>query len=182
MQRLIEALDLAVRGRDTDEICAAVRDALSHAVTRGGLALPEPMLVPSAGSYARRLLHLDPQHRYSVIVMVWGRNQGTPIHDHAGLWCVECVFAGRIKITTYDLVAELGDGRTRFRREGELEAGTGAAGSLIPPFDYHVIENVEPRPAVTIHVYGGEMKGCHAFTHVAGDVWRREWKQLSLTP
>ena len=27
--------------------------------------------------------------------------QGTPIHDHGGLWCVECVLQGRIEVRAY---------------------------------------------------------------------------------
>ena len=46
--------------------------------------------------YGRRLLHRDPRGRYTVVVMTWGPGQGTPIHDHANLWCVECVYRGNV--------------------------------------------------------------------------------------
>ena len=45
---------------------------------------------------------------YSVVVMVWDRNQGTPLHDHAGVWCVECVYRGRIRVTSFDLENDAG--------------------------------------------------------------------------
>lgn len=181
VRHLVERLDAAVCEPDAESTCAAVRDALADAVTRQELVLPQRVVQPSTTAYARRLLHLDPERRYSVVVMVWGTGQSTSLHDHAGLWCVECVYQGQIQITTYDRVAELGDGRTRFLLQGEIVAGVGAAGQLIPPFDYHVIANVAAAPAVTIHVYGGEMNGCYAYEREAGDVWRGEWKSLSFT-
>jgi predicted metal-dependent enzyme (double-stranded beta helix superfamily) len=42
---------------------------------------------PGDGTYARRLMHKDPQGRFVIIVMTWGPGHGTPIHDH-GTWGV----------------------------------------------------------------------------------------------
>src|SRR5215813_6433322 len=87
----IADLDRAV-GTDGDRarITTAVKGVLKEDV-RVLEALPERFLVPSPSRYARRLLHKDPADRFSVVVMVWDRGQGTPIHDHCGMWCVECV-------------------------------------------------------------------------------------------
>ena len=38
--------------------------------------------------------------------MTWGPGQGTPLHDHAGMWCVEGVLEGRIEVARYDLLDE----------------------------------------------------------------------------
>ena len=35
--------------------------------------------------------------------MTWGPGQGTPVHDHGGLWCVEGVVEGQIAVTRYDV-------------------------------------------------------------------------------
>ena len=126
-------------------------------------------------------MHRDPQGRYTVIVMVWGVDQGTPLHDHAGIWCVECVYRGRINVTSYSVRG--GDPETgvvQFEKETELLAGVGEAGALIPPFEYHVIRNPDATSSVTIHVYGGEMTYCHVFEPVEGG-HRRRFKELSYT-
>ena len=67
--------------------------------------------------------------------MIWGSGQGTPIHDHDDKWCVECVYQGSIKVVSYDLIGAADDEIVSFRKEQEVAAGRGEAGSLIPPFD-----------------------------------------------
>ena len=68
-----------------------------------------------------------------------------------------------------------------FREAGSVIAGCGSAGALIPPFDYHVIQNAGPEPAVTVHVYGGDMEWCHTYSDVGGGRYRRERRELSYT-
>ena len=72
-------------------------------------------------------------------------------------------------------------GVVQFERETEIVAGPGEAGALIPPFEYHVIANVDPTPSVTIHVYGGEMDHCHIFNPDSGG-HRREYREHRYTP
>jgi predicted metal-dependent enzyme (double-stranded beta helix superfamily) len=113
--------------------------------------------------------------------MVWNRGQGTPLHDHAGTWCVECVYRGRIRVTSYSVRG--GDpekGVVRFERETVVMAGVGEAGALIPPFEYHVLENADETPSVTLHVYGGEMTYCHIFEPVEGG-YLRKYRELGYT-
>jgi predicted metal-dependent enzyme (double-stranded beta helix superfamily) len=111
--------------------------------------------------------------------MTWGPGQGTPLHDHAGMWCVEGVLQGEIDVTQYDLV-EQRDGLYRFRREGSIQAHIGNAGALIPPFEYHTITNSSATgKAVTLHVYAGEMTHCTVFAP-HGDSWyERQERALS---
>jgi predicted metal-dependent enzyme (double-stranded beta helix superfamily) len=179
---LIRRLDEAVAVRDDESRCRNVKQALVEVVMGGGLSLPAPFLEPAPDRYARRLMHRDPAGRYTVIAMVWGKGQGTPLHDHAGIWCVECVYQGRINVTSYAVRG--GDpeaGIVQFEKQTQITAGPGEAGALIPPFEYHVIANADPTPSVTIHVYGGEMTHCHVFSPVAGG-HRREFRELSYTP
>jgi predicted metal-dependent enzyme (double-stranded beta helix superfamily) len=138
-------------------------------------------LRPAADKYARRLMHRDPSGRYSVVVMVWGPNQGTPLHDHAGVWCVECVYRGRIRVTSFDLEGDAALEPLQFTPEAVVFAGKGEAGHLIPPFEYHMIENAETTPSVTLHVYGGELTWCNAFHPIESGGYRRERRTLSYT-
>ena len=131
--------------------------------------------------YARRLLYKDPAERFSAVVMVWDPGQGTPIHDHCGMWCVECVVLGRIRVSQFDMIPFTHGPLVEFREAGVITAGIGEAGALIPPFDYHKIENVFDTKAATIHVYGGEMLSCTAFLPEGGR-YRYEYCDLSYTP
>lgn len=178
-RELIDRLDQAVALADDCTRCNAVKDILHDIVESGGDFVPSDLLKPAAGHYARRLLHKDPAGRYSVLVMVWGTGQGTPLHDHAGVWCVECVYRGRIQVVSYSLTGkpESEGDLYHFERESEITAGIGDAGALIPPFEYHTICNAEDRPSATIHVYGGELTWCHAFMPEDGG-YRKVRKEL----
>lgn len=181
LESLILDLDRATDVEDVEELCRRVKDVLERHTRASSISLPPEIRRPEADSYARRLLHLDPDERYSVLAMIWGPAQGTPLHDHAGTWCVEGVYEGEIDVQQYDLVEE-SDERFRFRPEETVRAAPGDAGSLIPPFEYHTIQNPrDDRIAVTLHVYGGEMTECTVF-RPEGDGWfRRERRELAYS-
>lgn len=178
---LVRRLDECMADEDVPARCQSVKQALEDLIGHGGVLLEPQFLRPAANRYARYLVHRDPALRYTVLAMVWGPGQGTPLHDHASMWCVECVFQGRIRVTSYSLLGRDDAPLMQFQRETEIIAGVGEAGALIPPFEYHTIENADATPSVTIHVYGGEMNWCHAFVPVAGG-YQRERRALSYTP
>jgi len=181
VDELIRRLDEAVAINDDAIRCQNVKRVLIDVVGSGDEFVTPEYLKPAPERYARRLLHRDPQNRYTVLVMVWNVGQGTPLHDHAGTWCVECVYRGRIQVTSYAVRG--GDPETavvQFSKETVVKAGPGEAGALIPPFEYHVLENADQVPAITIHVYGGEMTHCHIFEPVDGG-YRRKYRELAYT-
>src|SRR2546422_9733405 len=94
VNELIRRLDEAMAPPDDASRCRNVKQVLIDVVGSGEQFVPEALLAPAQDRYARRLLHRDPQGRYSVLVMVWGAGQATPLHDHAGMWCCECVYRG----------------------------------------------------------------------------------------
>lgn len=175
---LIRRIDKAVEHQDPELICRDIKAVLADVINHDHEFLDPRFLKPRSDRYARRLLHKDPAGRYSVLVMVWGVGQATPLHDHAGTWCVEAVYKGRIKVTSYSLESQPRPDLMKFHYETEIHAGVGEAGHLIPPFEYHVLANAAETPAVTIHVYAGEMTWCHVF-HPEGDAWRRERRELA---
>ena len=164
---LIARLDAAVKLADTDAITGRVKRELEDAIQAHEILLPERFHRIRPDGYARRLLYRSDALGYSAVVMTWAPGQRTPLHDHAGIWCVEGVVEGRMDVTQYDLVEELSD-RYRFEARGCVHAAVGSAGCLIPPFEYHVLANAIDRPSITLHVYGGEMTECHIF-EPAGD-------------
>jgi len=169
LQELIARLDRAVEAGDSAAITAAVKADLEHLLGARALALPARYTAPRPDSYARRLLHRDPRGRYTAIVMTWGPGQGTAVHDHGGLWCVEGVVDGEIAVTQYQVDRD-GDGFYRVVPLGSLLAGTGSAGCLIPPTNHHVLANARPSaPSVTLHVYGGDLDDCKVFTPATSD-------------
>lgn len=176
---LIARLDEAVTAGSVGSITAAVKTALEDLLSHGGVTLPDRFRRPRPDTYARRLLHRDPRGRYTAIVMTWGPGQGTPVHDHGGLWCVEGVVEGQIAVTLYDVTTEA-DWFHMMPRDTVL-AGVGTAGRLIPPTDYHVIANaVADAPSLTLHVYGGDLMECHVFRPGPGGRYTAETRALTF--
>ena len=177
--RLISLLDEAVRRADPHTTTHAIKDLLCDMFRSRGMQLPENVCQPCATSYARRLLYKSPDLGYTVVAMTWSPGQGTVIHDHAGMWCVEGVWQGQIEVQQFEMREQQGE-RFRFEHCGTLQAGTGSAGCLIPPHEYHLIRNPLPdQNAVSLHIYGGEMDNCHVFEPQDGGWYQRKNKPLS---
>jgi predicted metal-dependent enzyme (double-stranded beta helix superfamily) len=163
LTELVARVDAAVDHDSPQAITAHVKAALEDLLGRSALVLPDRFRVTRSDCYARRLLYQDPAQRYTAVVMTWGPGQGTPVHDHGGLWCVEGVVEGEMSVTRYDVQPDA-DGFRVMPIGKPLTAGVGTAGRLIPPTDYHVLANAQPDDtSLTLHVYGGNLDGCRIF-------------------
>ena len=161
-------LDAAVAEPDPAARAEAVSETLATMVAAEELELPRCCERTRDGGYARRLIHRDPALGYSVVAMTWDAGQATPLHDHAGLWCVEVVVAGEIEVQRYERVEAEGDA-VRFEAGPRLTATVGDAGRLIPPSEYHTIRNPAGDDiAITLHVYGGDMERCCTYQPLEG--------------
>jgi 3-mercaptopropionate dioxygenase len=179
-RELIKRIDHAVANECEHAITDELRHALCSLMRSQDVRLPECCYEPVDDHYARRELYRSEEHGYSVIAMTWGPGQGTPIHDHSGMWCVEGVWHGALEITQYELLEEAGE-RFRFQVVGSMQAGQGSAGSLIPPHEYHTIRNPSTDDvAVSVHIYKGTMRCCSVFNPIDGKWYARGSRQLGL--
>ena len=177
--KLVQALDIAVESGDQHAITAALRNTLCALIRDREVQLPSCVHEPIVDHYARRELYRSPRHGYSVVAMTWGPGQGTPVHDHSGLWCVEGVWDGQLEINQYELLERDGE-RFRFRAAGGMQAGPGSAGSLIPPHEYHTIRNASPDAiAISLHIYKAPMDCCSMFVPQDGEWYVRAPKELA---
>jgi predicted metal-dependent enzyme (double-stranded beta helix superfamily) len=106
---------------------------------------------------ASHLLHAE--HDFSMVALVWRPGQRTRIHDHL-CWCVVYVVQGT-------------EQETRYRDDGDILVETermqnpvGSVSALAPPGDIHSIRNDSDRTAISLHVYGIDLR-------VAGSSARR---------
>ena len=162
-RKLIDAIDAAVQLPDEAATTDALRALLCRSIRDQAVRLPSCVFEREDDHYARRELYRSEEFGYSVVAMTWGPGQGTPIHDHAGQWCVEGVWEGFLEITPYELMETQGR-RYRFEPRGTMNAGAGSAGSLIPPHEYHTIQNPsDDAIAVSLHIYRRPLESCAKF-------------------
>jgi predicted metal-dependent enzyme (double-stranded beta helix superfamily) len=135
---------------------------------------------PASASYARHLVYRHPQGQYTMVAMVWRPGQGTPIHDHGGIWCVEGVYQGQMQVTQYN-VTPLANHHVQAEPVQHITANLGNVGALIPPYEYHTMANTSSQNAITLHVYGAELQRCHVFLEAGDGTYRIEERQLHYT-
>lgn len=177
----VRTIDAAVAAGSTQAITDALRQSLCKLIREQRVRLPSCVYEGCDDHYARRELYRSDALGYSVIAMTWGPGQGTSLHDHCGMWCVEGVWHGALEITQYDMVEQQADQRFRFRPVGSIQAGAGSAGSLIPPHEYHTIRNpADQGVAVSVHIYSGPMTECSVFRPLGEQWYERSTRQLGL--
>lgn len=178
---LVAAIDDAVAQADTGAIVNRLRGNLCALIQDESVRLPDAVFTPQAEGYARRELYHSAQHGYSVMAMTWAPGQGTPIHDHCGMWCVEGVWAGQVEVVQYEKIDQADD-LYKFESRGAMVAGVGSAGSLIPPHEFHTIANTgREEIAVSVHVYSDQMTTCNVFTPLGDNWYKRCPRQLTCT-
>lgn len=179
---LIETIDHAVSQPNTHAITDTLRNSLCRLIREQRVTLPECVFETAEGRYARRELYRSDDLGYCVVAMTWGPGQGTPIHDHCGMWCVEGVWNGALEVVQYERLADE-NGQYRFQPVGSIQAGPGSAGSLIPPHEYHTIRNPsDDAIAVSLHIYSGRMTHCATFQPAGTDCYEKLDRQLGLDP
>lgn len=176
----LQRMDAAINGDCPFEITTCLRKALVTCIADEAIRLPDEVFETLGDHYARRQIFHCPRKGFSVIAMTWGPGQGTLIHDHSGMWCVEGVWSGCIEVVSFEPREQQGD-RYRFEEVGSIVAGSGSAGSLIPPHEYHTIRNPDlSKPAVSVHVYAGEMTECNMFEPLENGWYEKRCKSLQL--
>lgn len=181
-QHLLDGIDAALQAGDTSATVTHVQRVLERAINDPRISLPPVIHNPINDHYARRELYRSPRHGYSIIAMTWGPGQGTPLHDHDGLWCVEGVWRGDLDITPYQLIEHQQE-RFRFSPRRCLRGTRGSAGNLIPPDEFHTLRNASNDAiAVSVHVYQRAMDRSHVFEAIADTPgwYHRQARALSL--
>ncbi len=179
--KMVAILDEAVQAESTTAITERVSLGLVELIEKRLAVLPCDLKQPQEDCYARRLVYRSSEFGYEVISMVWGPGQGTPLHDHAGIWCVDGVLEGCVEVTQFDLAEQIDD-RMRFQPQQTVHAGPGMTGALIPPFEYHTIFNhYSDRPSITLHVYGGTMDHCTIFEPESGGWYRKRTREMQYS-
>lgn len=120
--------------------------------------LPDAFAQPHPRRYQQYLLHADSCERFSVVALVWGPGQSTPIHDHR-TWGLFGVLRGAERSQNYVEVADASILRGwRVMPRGEAAIRSAGAVETISPVlgDIQRAGNAyDDRVSVSIHVHGG---------------------------
>jgi 3-mercaptopropionate dioxygenase len=144
-------LDRAVRGHRSDaDTTASVASALTPYLGADGLLTPEQR-EGDPDRYRQHLLHVAEDGAFSVVALVWLPGQATPVHDHV-CWCVVGVHEGEEEEVRYAL-----HGRRLVVTE-ELVNPRGDVSVALPPGDIHLVRNAGGDLAVSLHVYGADLR------------------------
>ena len=148
---LVDRLDDAVRApRCGLDVPHAVGEALRSFLGRPGLVTPEQ----EAGDprrYRTHLLHVPDDGAYSLVAAVWRPGQRTAVHDHIA-WCVVGVHRGEEHEIRYRVVDD------HLVEDGHTIGPCGEVTVLTPPGDIHAVVNDGATVAVSLHVYGADLR------------------------
>ena len=101
--------------------------------------------------YSQSCVYLDPEARFSMILLMWRNGQFTPVHNHR-TWGVVTVLEGLERETQYEAIGVADDVEVREASAESYPAGTVAW--FDPPDDIHRVENAGRDLAMSLHIYG----------------------------
>jgi predicted metal-dependent enzyme (double-stranded beta helix superfamily) len=135
------------------EAPARVAELLPGLLENRDLLRDDQKTAPATG-YGRHDVFLCPNDRFSVIAAVWPAGFASPIHDHM-TWCTFGVFEGVIEETRFEPLSGNQDGGDAVPVM-KNRWGVGDVAHLpVGGGDIHGMYNPTGRPAISIHVYGG---------------------------
>lgn len=166
MADLVDEIRVRVRAGGTPGAQSRrVADLMAHRVEDEELLTPSQRKASGDG-YTQHIVHVEEDGAFSVVSLVWRPGQATPIHDHVS-WCVPAVHMGREAEIHYDGLAD-GEGVLDAPGEAddvdylvERDRGVNEAGdvtALTPPGDIHRVWNPGPGKAISVHVYGADIR------------------------
>jgi predicted metal-dependent enzyme (double-stranded beta helix superfamily) len=170
LERLIEEIREAVaQGSDAAETSRRVTRALEPHLSVPDLLPPEARAADPE-RYRQNIVHVEPDGSFSIVALVWLPGQQTPVHDHIS-WCVVGVYEGEeaeIRYRVEDAAGNevhLADGRVpgpedrlRLVRTAGVTNPNGTADGFAPPGDLHRVWNAGEGTAISIHVYGADIR------------------------
>lgn len=151
---IAEIRALVAEERPAAETSGRVATALTGYLSAPDL-LPESARVANPDHYKQNLVHVEEDGSFSIVALVWLPGQRTPVHDHVS-WCVVGVHEGDEAEVLYRLDGE-GDQR-RLVRTAESTNPQGSTSGFAPPGDLHEVWNAGDDVAISIHVYGADIR------------------------
>jgi 3-mercaptopropionate dioxygenase len=153
LDRLTAAVRTAVGERaDWQATARLVASALERELPSPSVLTPEER-AGDPERFQSHVLHAEPDGSFSIVALVWRPGQMTRIHDHV-TWCVFGVIQG----VEHEELFELDEHRGCLIEAGNAVNLTGEVSGFAPPGDIHRVRNVGERTAISIHIYGTDVR------------------------
>jgi predicted metal-dependent enzyme (double-stranded beta helix superfamily) len=117
---------------------------------------PQPERGSYPAGYTQHLLYATDRGPFSLVALVWRPGARTPVHDHL-TWGLAGVYCGVERETRYRWVDRPG-GRSGLQPVATRELGQGEVVPILPPEDIHRVENPTAALAVSLHLYGLDLR------------------------
>jgi predicted metal-dependent enzyme (double-stranded beta helix superfamily) len=181
--KVLAAVESTLSGQELAQPDRLAR-ALSSAPWWSGCPTAPDILDPSTPQTYLRI-PLVPAHatNYSVLLIAWPAGHNTPVHDHDGLWGIELVLDGALQVESFSLAIE---DKPHLVSRGSTVLGLGDSATFSDADFAHRCRNLSARkPALSLHVYGGELEAFRAYAKDARGDWHatahRTIREAALT-
>ncbi len=132
-----------------------------------------------APHYRRQLIASAADGSFTVLLIAWPPNYVTPLHDHAELWGIELVLDGTLQVDEFFSDGDPAQPALQLHRS--LLLGSGDAAVFIDPAYVHRCRNLSAQqPALSLHVYGGQLDRYRSFVEVGDGLYRVSQQQAQL--
>jgi cysteine dioxygenase len=123
-----------------------------------------------AANYTRNLVHHEAN--FELLLLCWGANQKSPIHNHEGQRCWMAVLDGAVVETLFEVPA---GGGAPARKGAPRSLERGGVAFITDEIALHEIASGGGRAAVSLHLYARPFSTCRVYDRSSG---RIEVKQL----
>ncbi len=156
-------------------------DMLAEATWWEGCPRATDFDVPARRGEYRRLALTAPGHvRYSALLVLWPAGYATPIHDHGGLWGIECMLDGVLEVVSYAL--NEADCAHPVEHDQQL-LGIGDHVAFDGTGHAHQCRNTSlDRAALSLHVYGGDLQRFRIWHRGETDDWITAVRRIPREP
>jgi predicted metal-dependent enzyme (double-stranded beta helix superfamily) len=132
-----------------------------------------------APRYRRQLIAAGADGSYTMLLIAWPPGYVTPLHDHAELWGIELVLDGALQVEEF--FSDGDPAQPVLQPHRSLLLGSGDAAVFIDSAYVHRCRNLSAQqPALSLHVYGGELDRFQSFIAVSDDRYRISQQRAQL--
>lgn len=130
-----------------------------------------------AQGYRRIRLRTHSALPYSALLIAWPPGYASPVHDHDGLWGIDVVLDGVLEVQAYALPH---DSAPQAAPAGSRILGVGDVLTFPGDGYAHRCSNLSVRqPALSLHIYGGELSRYRSFHEDACGDWHSTLHQAA---